>query len=273
MKINVISQPDSRYSKLKPNEDAYWHEGSAFAVSDGITRDPIGLNDFSSHDWSELLKTYPKPSPAAGAAMTAAKTFAQQLNKIVDPHGAIVAANQAVAKLNEGKIIDYLQNDYAAAVLAGGIIQGSILKWAAVGDCRVAVYSSGGLRRFISPDGLAAFTRYVENDPGDWNLPEQRRKIRHEFRNNPTQIINGSLISYGALTGEAAAENFIMSGKVALTPGDQVICFSDGFTPLVETKDFSRYLGVSTDEFTQWDQDYAASDYHYGHERTIIIVK
>ena len=68
LKIQSYSLPDIKYSHLKPHEDSYQIGGNNFCLADGITRDPSSPIDFGDLTMTELLKNYPKPSPAKMAA-------------------------------------------------------------------------------------------------------------------------------------------------------------------------------------------------------------
>ena len=47
-----------------PIEDQYYANNNEAIVADGITRDPIGISDFSKCTKEEFLKKYPRPSGA-----------------------------------------------------------------------------------------------------------------------------------------------------------------------------------------------------------------
>ena len=261
MKFEVFHFEDSKYGKLHPTEDAYAYDSDRFCVADGITRDPLKHPDFTGHPFEELLKDYPNPSLAKAAADMCVDEFVKS--------ASLASCNHRIAELNEGKEIDYLINDFAACVAAGGQLSGHKLSWSSIGDCFVAVFDRSGQKKFASPDGVVAWTNSDDSKHGDWNKPEQRKLVRSHYRNNPDEPA-----SYGALTGEKAAEEFIKSGTVDLAPGDVVFCYSDGFAKLVDHPEFLAKVMGNKSKFEDWDHQLAKQDYaKFGHERTLLVRK
>jgi hypothetical protein len=211
-----------------------------------------------------LLEDYPDPSPAAEAATVANKVF---LASSSNPQKAMLEANEAVAKLNEGRTVDYLANDFAGCVFVGCTVRGETLYWASIGDCFVAVFDSSGKMTFISPDGVKHWREYEWGNQGNWEKPERRKEVRQRYRNNPDEPV-----AYGALTGEQSTEHFIESGERTLQAGDLICCFSDGFHPTILHPDFFGQLQEGDEAFRSWSTKLAAKDYgRYGHERTLLI--
>ena len=58
-----------------PVEDQYYANDNEAIVADGITRDPIGISDFSKTTKREFLEKYPRPSGAELAAKEICSTF------------------------------------------------------------------------------------------------------------------------------------------------------------------------------------------------------
>lgn len=268
MKIETLYLPNIKYSQL-PKEDFAAVKGSRFCVADGITRDPLGQANWTGLEDLDNLKHYPKPSPAAQAAKICVETFVASKSS---PAQALIEANQTIAKINRGLKTDYLANDLAGTVAVGVKIEGETLFWASIGDCQLAHYDDDGRIQFISPDGLNDFNDYISGVAGDWRQPGRRALIRQKFRNNPAQVINGRLVSYGALTGEKKAEPFIKSGSFEFTEGT-VILFSDGFAPIIRRPDFIRRLRQGVDSFKAWAEELAHADAELGHERTLISIE
>jgi len=50
------------------------------------------------------------------------------------------------------------------------------------------------------------------------------------------------LVSYGAITGEKEAEEFIQTHSVALKKNDHILLFSDGMIPVLRDKDFINWF-------------------------------
>lgn len=265
-KASTYIRPDARYPQ-KPNEDHTETAENAICVADGITRDPIGIRDFRGYKKQELLEYYPDPSPAKQAAEAAASSFIAKTIDSRDVLDALKAANQAVESLNPKRECDYLENDYPGCVLAGGILEPEVFRWASIGDCFVAVYDSSGKQKFISPSGTQAWVDFErEHNLGDFNLPEYRVLVRSHYRNNPEEPA-----SYGALTGEAEAEHYFMYGTIEVESGDVIVCFSDGFENLAHESEFGWKLRDMSD-FAHWDQMKAEQDYRYGHERSLAAI-
>lgn len=273
MQVWAISLPNVKYGAHMPAEDSFTYNDNVFCVADGVTRDPIGLSDFTNLDPLEALEKYPNPSRAAKAAELCSASFVGLLenNSDTNVNAAMVECNKRIAELNQDLVCDYLENDYAATVAVGGKIVGNQLYWASIGDCQVAVFSKDGQKKFISPDGTESWGEYERKLGSKWSKPEYRVTVRRDFRNNPEQIQEGKLVSFGVLTGEKTAESFIMSGQQDLVAGDIVIFYTDGFMSFVDMPEFSQKIRDKKD-FLVWQESLAATDLNkLGKERTIIV--
>ena len=60
-----------------PVEDQYYADENIAIVADGITRDPIGISDFSKASPKDIVMNYPRPSGAELAAKEIVETFAK----------------------------------------------------------------------------------------------------------------------------------------------------------------------------------------------------
>lgn len=275
MKVWAKSLKNIQYGKILPTEDSFSYHNNVFCVADGVTRDPIGIPDFTNIDPLEALKNYPNPSPAATAAQICANTFVGQLDNHpgINVRDGLVAANERIAELNEGITCDYLENDFASCVAVGGKIIGDSLYWASIGDCRAAVFSKNGERRFITPDGTQNWIEYEQTLKNRWGKPDYRVMVRRDFRNQPTKMSNGKPVGFGVLTGEKKAESFIMSGEEKLLSGDTVVFFTDGFGPQADLSEFGQKVSNEND-FLDWQKLLAEQDPDkLGKERTIIVVE
>ena len=98
-----------------PIEDQYYANDNEAIVADGITRDPIGISDFSKCTKEKFLEKYPRPSGAELAAREVCNTFSKATGSLVD---RLIEANRSVKRLNEKCIneCDYLENDYYGTV-------------------------------------------------------------------------------------------------------------------------------------------------------------
>ena len=80
-----------------PTEDQYYANENEAIVADGITRDPIGISDFSKCTKQEFLEKYPKPSGAELATKEVCNTFSNAIGSLVD---RLIEANRSVKRLN-----------------------------------------------------------------------------------------------------------------------------------------------------------------------------
>ncbi|MBP3635889.1 MAG: hypothetical protein J6J17_05530 [Bacilli bacterium] len=258
-----------------PIEDQCYVSENEAIVADGITRDPIGVSDLSSCSPKEFLNKYPRPSGAELAAKEICNTFSKTNDSIKN---RLIKCNNSVRLLNNKYIseCDYLENDFYGAVAACIHIENNILDYAYICDCGVIVYDSLGNIKFQTEDDKELYSDPFINKIGvAWNLPDARVIVRRDYRNNLNNIQNGKCVSYGALTGEVSAEEFIRSGKIELANGDIVLVYSDGFTNLLHDSEFiSQLLKFQKREFESYIKSKSLSDYEkYGKEKTIVIFK
>lgn len=258
-----------------PVEDQYWANEESAIVVDGITRDPIGISDLNSCSFNEMLEKYPRPSGAELAAKEITKTFATAYGSLRDK---IIKCNEKVKILNKQciKKCDYLENDYYGAVLSCIKIEGTLLHYAFVCDCGIIIYDKLGNIKFQTKDEKELYSDFYINKIGiSWNLPEARVIVRKNYRNNINNIQDGKCVSYGAITGEEAAINFIRSGTIKLLEGDILILYSDGFSNFLYDKEFIKHiLHFQKGEFELYVNEKSENDYNkYGKEKTIIVYK
>ena len=225
-----------------PTEDQYYANENEAIVADGITRDPIGISDFSKCTKQEFLEKYPRP------------------------------------RLNEKCInkCDYLENDYYGTVASCVSIEDNILNYAYICDCGVIVYDKNGNVKFKTEDDKELYSDPYINKIGiPWNLPEARKIVRNEYRNNLNNIIDGKCVSYGALTGEESAVSFIRSGQLKLEDGDIIIVYSDGFSYyLAEDELINNIINFNKDNFENYVEEKSKEDYEkFGKEKTLVIFK
>lgn len=258
-----------------PIEDQFYADDIQAIVADGITRDPIGVLDLSSCSFEEMLQKYPRPSGAELAAKEIVTTFSKSSGSLKE---RLIKCNNSVKKLNDKYIkkCDYLQNDYYGAVASCVSIKNDILYYAYICDCGVIVYNELGEVRFQTRnDKQQDSDKYIKNIGIPWNLPESRVIVRRDYRNNLDNIVNGKCVSYGALTGEKQAEEFIRIGSLSLNTGDIIVVYSDGFMNFLHDNSFIKHiLNFNKDEFEQYVEKKSNTDYDkYGKEKTIILLK
>ena len=98
-----------------PIEDSYYYQNNFVVVTDGITRDPVGIRDFNSISFEERIANYPNPSGSSMVANLICKIFEKNYNNIINKkislRDVFIKANEAVKKLNDINIkkCDYLE--------------------------------------------------------------------------------------------------------------------------------------------------------------------
>ena len=261
-----------------PQEDKIYATDNEAIIADGITRDPIGITDFNSVSFDELVNRYPNPSGAAIAAEEIIKTFKISTGTLRE---RMIKCNEAVKEINNKYIkkCDYLENDYYAAVAASLKIDDNKLYYSYICDCGIIIYDKDGNIKFQTDDDKALVDPYINNKANinhlSWNLKEARILVRKEFRNNIDNIIDGKCVSYGALTGEENAEYFIKEGTILLDNKDIVIIYSDGFTNFLKEKEFiNNIINFNEKDFINYLSKKEKEDKDkYGMEKTIAIYK
>ena len=256
-----------------PLEDQYYANDFEAIIADGITRDPIGISDFSKCTKQEFLEKYPRPSGAEKAAKEVCETFASATGSLVN---RLIEANKSVRRLNEKYIpkCDYLENDYYGAVVSCINIQDDILNYAYICDCGVIIYDKNGKIKFKTENDKELYSDpYIDKIGIPWYLPETRKIVRSKYRNNLNNIVDGKCVSYGALTGEEDALHFIKEGSIRLNKKDIVVVFSDGFSNYLCDNGFiNQLLNFSKDKFEEFINNKSVEDYEkYGKEKSLVI--
>ena len=102
-------------NKNFPIEDQYYAKENEAIIADGITRDPIGINDFSKCTEKEFIEKYPRPSGAELASKEICNTFSKTKGLLKE---RLIKCNNQVKILNNKYIkeCDYLENDYYGSV-------------------------------------------------------------------------------------------------------------------------------------------------------------
>ncbi len=258
-----------------PIEDQFYASENEAIVADGITRDPIGISDLSTCSVQEFLKKYPRPSGAELAAKVICDTFSKTDGSLMDK---LIKCNENVKELNNKYIVkcDYLENDYYGAVASCVSIKNNILNYAYICDCGIIVYDNLGNIKFQTEDDKKLYSDPYINKIGiAWNLPEARVIVRRDYRNNLSNIKDDKCVSYGAITGEEAAIEFIRTGQFELSDGDIIVVYSDGFTKFLHDKQFiSQILHFEKVEFEKYIETKSNLDYEkYGKEKTLVLFR
>ncbi|MFB6181496.1 MAG: hypothetical protein ABEJ24_01220 [Candidatus Magasanikbacteria bacterium] len=277
--------PNQKYGHLIPPEDSVMidKDNEVFCVADGVTRDVGGT---ITDDKKDILIDYPNLSGARLAADTFTCTFVDYLqtnNSLQALKTAFCKGNDKIRELNRQREIDYIENDYYSCVASGGIVLDQTLYWGAICDCGVAVFSESSELKFKTPDYKKAFDEYEENEikssDFNWSMPEYRKIIRSEYRNNTEYKKSKEYESFGVLTGEQEAEEFMHFGKVNLGKNDLVLFYSDGFLDYFSRSDFFEVINQDSaskieQSLIPYSMKLAKKNYKkYGKERSIIVIK
>lgn len=261
-----------------PQEDKIYATDTEAIIADGITRDPIGISDFSKVSFDEIINNYPNPSGAAIAAEEIINIFKISTGTLKE---RMIKCNERVKEINDKYIrkCDYLENDYYAAVAASIKIDDDKLHYSYICDCGVIVYDKLGNIKFQTNDDKAYIDPYINSqikkNNVSWNLKEARVLVRKEFRNNINNIVDGKCVSYGAFTGEESAKYFIKEGEVLLDYEDTIVIYSDGFANfLLEKEFFNNIINFNEKEFIRYLNKKEKEDINkFGSEKTIAIYR
>lgn len=270
-----------------PKEDSFMYLGSEnktlVAVADGITRDPVGVKYLPSPEdkeaIKEALKKYPRPSPAKIAAdkfceySLASLQDQTNVNKMI-LREAFEYANKGIQNLNKENVrqVDYLENDFWACVASAGVIENYTFFWGYICDCGICVFDKSGKLKFRTQNDFDEAGNYIDSH-GNWGDPEWRKEIRSKFRNNPKNIIDGRLISYGALTGEDTALEFLKTEKLELEKGDYIFFYSDGMEHIIYSEKFRKNLSENgLSKLENFCRIISYDDKKYGFEGTLVGV-
>lgn len=236
-------------------EDHFSISKEAFCIADGITRD---LTDCTPLEYPknleealDIIKKYPNPSGATRAATICSDNFIKyvsgfNINSISerDILDIVKKINNDIYALNANRKIDYLVNDYYAAVAVGGVFSNNSLLGFAIGDCRVIVLNKNLDTLFDSNQNnisalggreLPLYFKLFKID-ASWSNPNFRKFMRKTVRNN-------SLLKYikrhtfGALTGEHKAMPFVTTFSFPLANAKYILAFSDGCEDSLNTKE------------------------------------
>ena len=248
-RIIAFTKHNPRYLKFnRPEEDSFRYSVKkkriTLVVADGITRDPLGFREFpEKFDESAIKKfaaSYPNPSPAKIAADLFCETFVrsghEQVLKIFEE------CNNKIKRLNHGLKVDYLENDFAACVASGGVIENGILYWGFIADCGICVFNEKFELVFRTPDEgpRKEIDEDAKKSGKNWNQSEWRARVRSYYRNNTKNPF-----SYGAFTGEDSALKFVKCGKREIKEKDIVIFYSDGMGPLLFSGEINKLKNVA----------------------------
>jgi len=234
--------------KFLPTEDAFKYNEDSTAVSDGITRDPfLKLPDLKTlRGKLNWIIFYPRLSPAKLIADVFCDSFVWFMRQFKEKdekaiYRAFEQTNEEIRRLNEiyNPNPDFLKNDFWACVAAGTALREQdkqkILSYGFITDCGVAVFDNKGNLRLKTPNEMIHAEDFIPDF--NWRSPEQRADFRKRFRNNPSNPN-----SYGALTGEKVALNYVRTGELEIFPEDIAITYSDGLEGTIISGEFTDKL-------------------------------
>ena len=286
--IYKVSLPSILHGHLMPAEDSMLVEGRVFCVADGVTRDPISPKNITDLSTEDLLKKYPNPSGSRLAADLFCESFIKFLNKKIPTlktiKNAFIYGNEKITELNKKNPsnIDYLVNDFFSCVASGGVIYNNKLYWGGICDCGIIIYDKQGKIKFQTPNWMKSFEKYEKKKlhKPDFNFSQAkyRKMVRSKYRNNVKMIVNNECVSYGALTGEKEAEQFMKFGEIYLDKGDLIVFYTDGFENTILHNRFfitiyQKTINLMEKHFIPYSLTLASQDYHkFGRERTLIAI-
>lgn len=264
---------DMRANINFPVEDQYYVSDNLAIIADGITRNPIGVPDLSGCTNEEFIQKYPKPSGSEEVAKLICDTFSKVEGSLKE---RLIKCNEKAKELNDKciKKCDYLENDYYAAVASCLKIEKGALNYAFIGDCGLVLYDKFGNIKFQTEDSREPYRAlHSKKDNIPFDKPEGRVRWRSVYRNNLNTKYGNICVSYGAITGEESAINFIYTGQIKLDKGDKIVLYSDGFVNYIHDNDFiEQILNFNELQFEEYVKMKSSIDCKkYGPERTIIL--
>ncbi len=253
--FTALSKSKRKWGNVSEDSLKYSEKGKNIyiAVADGVSRDPFNnYPDLNTEEGKKSMANYyPKPS------------LAKMVADITVKSGDLYKANKEIARLNKLKVPDpnWLKEDLASCTASLVKIDGNNLTYQFIACCGIGVIGRGGKIKLQTQDEYwttdkhrwklvkqASFIKGFLNSVGInhnwWSHPEGRFLMRRFFRNKPKQKY-----SFGALTGEKEAEEYIRQGKVKLDEGDVVLVYSDGLRKpifsdkgikLIKSRNFSK---------------------------------
>lgn len=241
---------------LKPVvEDYFKHDENIFCVADGVTRDLIDGTATpypkNLEEAQNIIDLYPNPSGAFDAAKICGDGFIKYLSeyskndineKVIKD--VVKKVNNDIWEINKNRNIDYVKEDLYCAVAVGGIILEDTFYCFSIGDCHIMLFDEDLNNIFSTINGRTDFenfeVEYLRKNDFNWNNPIDRILIRSSLRNNPIIKHNGKSVSFGALSGEENAINYVDTYKVSLENVKYICAYSDGCEPFFETTDKIR---------------------------------
>lgn len=266
IKMTIVNgfRVESWKHKFLPAEDAYKYlqsdDFSVISVADGITRDPTNgiLPDVKTlYGQFRFVIGYPRPSPASAVANVFCKSFNSTLE--------IDYSYKEVTRLNQDQIFEafrlanwtirdfnktffpnpnYLKNDLAGCVASGAMINRRDVLYGYIADCGFIVFDNNGNIRFKTKNEGPNSKGSIDEDvlrrfETNFRFPLGRKTIRSSYRNNLDEPL-----SYGALTGEISALDYLRTGYFELGDNDIAMVFTDGLEETIQSGEFADRIRV-----------------------------
>ncbi len=210
----------------KPNEDVFAirsdNERTILVLADGVTRS------------RRADGTYPIPSGGLLAARVVAQTLVAALvnaEHLQAMYRAFHLANDAVAQLNTSHNVwgnlDYEEHDLYGAVATAAVIHDNRLLWAHIGDTVLLKGRDSHLCQLTRDHVQEAMEFLQQLTPAELAGKSREYYSRARLRNHPELPV-----SYGVLTGEKAALDYVEAGEDGVMVGDVYLLCSDAMTCL-----------------------------------------
>lgn len=207
-------------SKLqdKPNEDLVLCDDNEkiYILLDGVSRDKIN-------------GVYPNPSPAKEVSELFAKVAFEYLKNTKKKYdlnqikNAFIEGNKAIADYNKDYAGDFLPGTVGIICL----IADDELLYGYIGDC---------YGRLIKASEIDLFTTCQTEKIAQHKKEFSAYEIRNEICNNIEHPY-----SYGVLTGQAEAVEFVKMGSCSLCDVDTIFLASDGLEPYLKNLSASDF--------------------------------
>jgi len=247
--FSLLSESKRKWGNVPEDSSKYSEEkGEIYlAVADGVSRDPFNnYPDLNTEDGKKLMaKNYPLPS------------IAKKVADIAVNSRDLYLANKKIKAFNKKEFPDpdWLKNDFAGCTASLVKIKENKLGYQFIACCGIGVIDKNGRIKLQTPDEywtntkdrwdlvkkadfVQGFLDSVGKEHDWWRYPEGRIIMRRMFRNKPSQKF-----SFGVLTGEKEAEEYIRLGKIILDKEDVVLVYTDGLRNALFSKDGLQLIG------------------------------
>lgn len=272
--ISLHYSGTAKEEKDLPDEDYSCITDNSFAVFDGV---PTWFQD-----------PYPNPSPGSEVARLAAEFITAFLDSHNDGLSDIVTAfkraNEIVDQYNKQRgvtkeTVNHRDKQYGAAVGSFGFVKNNLFYYGQLNDCGVMAFDKEKNRELDIISNGQDVLKYFKKRGGeagfDASDPSEHVNFRTHIVNNPKASVDGEKISFGVMTGETVAEQFLRVGVYPIIPGSSIILFSDGFIPFLYDKDFVDILLSSSpkNEIEKFIDQKITQAEKFQKEKTLVMIR